>query len=122
MATALVVPVLVLARMMSGLTVGFMSLDPLNLQIVLREGSAAEKRYAARVIPLLKNHNLLLVTLVLTNSAAAQTCVVVLALLAAYVWVNRQVDTAHGVCDLNVCMRWQAPHLLRLGCPSKMLM
>eukprot|EP00753_Platysulcus_tardus_P011914 PLAT3323.19.p1 GENE.PLAT3323.19~~PLAT3323.19.p1 ORF type:complete len:495 (+),score=183.70 PLAT3323.19:27-1487(+) len=61
-----------LAGLMSGLTVGLLSIDPLNLDIYLRAGSEQDKRYAERLKPLIANHHLLLVTLLLTNAAAME--------------------------------------------------
>ena len=58
--------------MMSGLTVGLMSLDELELEMKLASGTAAEKRQAQRVLPVVTRHHLLLVTLLLANSAAME--------------------------------------------------
>lgn len=55
---------------MAGLTTGLLSLDMLNMRILEREGTPAEKRYALRVIPVLSHHHFLLVTLMLINAAA----------------------------------------------------
>jgi metal transporter CNNM len=58
--------------LMSGLTVGLMSIDELELEMKLASGTAAEKRQAQRVLPVVSRHHFLLVTLLLANSAAME--------------------------------------------------
>jgi metal transporter CNNM len=58
------------AGLMAGLTMGLLSLDMLNMRILEMEGSPIEKERAARVIPILSRHHLLLVTLLLVNAGA----------------------------------------------------
>ncbi|KAG9410914.1 hypothetical protein AC1031_018941 [Aphanomyces cochlioides] len=71
-ATAIVcVAILVcLAGIMSGLTVGVLSLDKMHLTILRMEGSPTARAAAARLLPLLRNHRIVLVTLVLMNALA----------------------------------------------------
>jgi len=52
----------------AGLTIGFFSLDALNLQVLSRAGSDTERNRATKVLDVLKNHHLLLVTLLLWNA------------------------------------------------------
>ena len=40
-----------LAGLMSGLTLGLMSLDMVDLQVILRSGSERERRYARQITP-----------------------------------------------------------------------
>ena len=47
--------------MLSGLTLGFMSMDVLELEVLRRSGSEQEARQAAAVIPLVKDAHFLLV-------------------------------------------------------------
>ena len=61
------------AGMMSGLTVGMMSLDELDLEIKLNSGTELEKAQAKKVIPIISQHHLLLVTLLVANAAAMET-------------------------------------------------
>uniref|UniRef100_A0A6B2L7I0 CNNM transmembrane domain-containing protein n=1 Tax=Arcella intermedia TaxID=1963864 RepID=A0A6B2L7I0_9EUKA len=61
-----------IAGMMSGLTMGLMSLDLMNLKILKKSGTAKEKKYAKGIIPLVKRHHLLLVSLLLANAAAME--------------------------------------------------
>eukprot|EP01083_Nonionella_stella_P274145 930504_1 len=57
---------------MSGLTVGLMSIDVLKMRLLSMEGSDEDRRNVEKVSPLLKNHHLLLVTLLLANAAAME--------------------------------------------------
>ncbi|KAF0699888.1 Aste57867_9564 [Aphanomyces stellatus] len=59
-----------LAGAMSGLTVGVLSLDKLHLTVLKMEGSATSQVAAARLLPVLRNHRLVLVTLVIMNALA----------------------------------------------------
>jgi metal transporter CNNM len=59
----------------SGLTVGLLSLDPLLLLIKSRgssEESAEEKSYAEKLLPIIRQHHLLLCTLLLLNTIAGE--------------------------------------------------
>ena len=60
------------AAMASGLTIGLLSLDTLDLEIKQRVGTAEEKQHATALLPLLAHRHLLLVTLLLFNSLAAE--------------------------------------------------
>ena len=59
------------AALAAGLTMGLLSLDPLLLLIKIRAGETEqEKTQAASLLPIVKQHHLLLVTLLLLNSMA----------------------------------------------------
>jgi len=58
------------AALAAGLTLGMMSIDPLFLAIKYRSGTVEEKRQASQILPLVKQHHFLLVTLLLMNSLA----------------------------------------------------
>lgn len=59
------------AALAAGLTLGLLSLDPLNLLIKMRTASSEEeKRQAASLLPIVRQHHMLLVTLLLLNSMA----------------------------------------------------
>ncbi|KAI8471248.1 MAG: hypothetical protein J3K34DRAFT_520738 [Monoraphidium minutum] len=60
------------AGVASGLTLGLMSLDAVDMEVLKRSGTDAEKRYAARIIPVIANEHFLLVTLLLCNAAATE--------------------------------------------------
>ena len=58
------------AGLMSGLTVGYLSVDDLSLELKTTTGTEQEKEYAAKVLPILSNRHWLLCTLLLMNSFA----------------------------------------------------
>ena len=62
-----------LAGVFSGLTLGLLSLDEMNLKVLAEAGHPHEQKYAAALIPLVRRHHLLLVTLLLSNAGVAET-------------------------------------------------
>lgn len=56
----------------SGLTQGLLSLDFTEMKIKSRSGTPAEKIYATKLIPVIKRHHLLIVTLMLWNATATE--------------------------------------------------
>lgn len=52
----------------AGLTIGIMSLDPVGLELLIESGDPKEAKYAKQIAPIRKKGNLLLVTLLLTNT------------------------------------------------------
>lgn len=65
---AVSIVLVLLAGLFSGLTIGLMSLDPMNLRILRNSGTPTERKYASRLMPLLEKHHFLLVTLLLANA------------------------------------------------------
>ncbi|CAG9335555.1 unnamed protein product [Blepharisma stoltei] len=61
------------AGMMSGLTVGMMGIDELDLEMKLASGTEIERQQARKVLPIINQHHLLLVTLLVANAAAMET-------------------------------------------------
>eukprot|EP00899_Mesostigma_viride_P006283 jgi/Mesvir1/15656/Mv03260-RA.1 len=61
-----------LAGICSGLTLGLLSLDTMNLEVILKSGSPSQRSHAQRIMPLVRNHHLLLCTLLLANAAAME--------------------------------------------------
>jgi len=57
---------------MSGLTVGYLSCDEDNLGLKMRVGNDLEKKRSAKILPLIKQHHWLLVTMLLMNAAAME--------------------------------------------------
>jgi ankyrin repeat/SOCS box protein 13/metal transporter CNNM len=60
------------AGLMSGLTLGLLSLDVLTLEILIKSGTPTQRKHAIRIMPLVKRHHLLLVTLLLCNAASME--------------------------------------------------
>lgn len=60
---------------MSGLTVGFQGINMMDLEVTLNNpsSSAEDKENAAKILPILKKHHLLLVTLLLNNATAMES-------------------------------------------------
>jgi len=57
---------------MSGLTVGYLSIDDLVLELRSNNGTDEEKEYASKVLPILADRHWLLVTLLLMNAFAME--------------------------------------------------
>ncbi|PVU89199.1 hypothetical protein BB559_005198 [Furculomyces boomerangus] len=68
----------IISGILAGLTIGLMSLDETNLQILAASGTESQKRNAKKIIPLRKNTHLLLVTLLLGNTVVNEALPVVL--------------------------------------------
>ena len=66
------------AGMVSGLTVGYLSIDTLILEIKMNNGDENEKYYAKKIYNLVSNHHWLLVTLLLCNSFACEAMPIIL--------------------------------------------
>ena len=57
----------------SGLTLGLLSLDTTTLQVMQQAGTPSEQKNAKKIMPLVRRHHLLLVTLLLANAAAVES-------------------------------------------------
>lgn len=71
--SGIAVALVVFGGLMAGLTVGMMSLDELELEMKLAIGSVEEREMAEQVLPVINRHHLLLVALLVGNTAAAET-------------------------------------------------
>ncbi|KAL6847527.1 hypothetical protein ACP4OV_022553 [Aristida adscensionis] len=60
------------AGLMSGLTLGLMSLSLVDLEVLAKAGTPSDKRNAARILPVVRNQHLLLCTLLIGNSLAME--------------------------------------------------
>ena len=78
---SLVIVCIVCAGLASGLTQGLLSLDFTEMTIKSRSGTVDEKRYAAKVLPIISRHHLLLVSLMLWNAAATEALPIFLSAL-----------------------------------------
>ncbi|XP_021844196.1 DUF21 domain-containing protein At4g14240 isoform X2 [Spinacia oleracea] len=61
------------AGLMSGLTLGLMSFNLVDLEILARSGTPTQQQQAASILPIVKKQHQLLVTLLLCNAAAMET-------------------------------------------------
>ena len=52
---------------------GLLSLDILSLEVLMRGGQTNQKKYAKRILTLVRRHHLLLVTLLLANAVAVES-------------------------------------------------
>ena len=68
----------IMAGLMSGLTLGLMSLDEVEMEILIKSGKTSEKKNAERIRPLISKPHKLLVTLVVWNAIAAEALPLVL--------------------------------------------
>lgn len=71
----------VCAGLAAGLTIGLLSLDITKLEIKIMTGSHDEQDAARKILPIIKQHHLLLVTLLLFNAMANETLPVFLGAL-----------------------------------------
>uniref|UniRef100_A0A0C9RX85 TSA: Wollemia nobilis Ref_Wollemi_Transcript_6952_2103 transcribed RNA sequence n=1 Tax=Wollemia nobilis TaxID=56998 RepID=A0A0C9RX85_9CONI len=62
----------IFAGIMSGLTLGLMSLGLVDLEVLQRSGTPTEKKQAAAIFPVVQRQHQLLVTLLLCNAAAME--------------------------------------------------
>ncbi|KAM6553099.1 hypothetical protein CsatB_013861 [Cannabis sativa] len=67
-----IVLLVVFAGMMSGLTLGLMSLSLVDLEVLAKSGTPKDRIYAAKILPVVKNQHLLLCTLLICNAAAME--------------------------------------------------
>jgi len=58
---------------MSGLTVGYLSIDDLVLELKTSTGTEEEKEFAKKILPILAKRHWLLVTLLVSNAFAMET-------------------------------------------------
>lgn len=84
----------IIGAIMSGLQVGYFSLDPMKLQLLLVDTTADKKdqQRARKLIPLLDKHHFLLVTLLVCNAVAMETMPILLdALVPSYIAIIMSV-------------------------------
>ncbi|QCD76633.1 magnesium and cobalt transporter [Vigna unguiculata] len=69
----LIIVVLVMfAGLMSGLTLGLMSLSLVDLEVLAKSGTPHDRYNAARILPVVRNQHLLLCTLLICNAVAME--------------------------------------------------
>ncbi|KAL2906593.1 hypothetical protein RDABS01_005303 [Bienertia sinuspersici] len=60
------------AGLMSGLTLGLMSLSLVELEVLAKSGTPTDRKYAAKILPVVQRQHLLLCTLLICNAAAME--------------------------------------------------
>ncbi|RQP02392.1 hypothetical protein POPTR_017G147900v4 [Populus trichocarpa] len=60
------------AGLMSGLTLGLMSLTVVDLEVLIKAGQPQERKNAEKILPIVKNQHLLLCTLLIGNALAME--------------------------------------------------
>ncbi|WRT69876.1 uncharacterized protein IL334_006867 [Kwoniella shivajii] len=76
---ACMIPVLVaLSGMFAGLTLGYFSVDPTQLQVLSISGTPKQQEYARKILPVRKDSHLLLTTLILGNMIVNEALPVVM--------------------------------------------
>ncbi|EEF40254.1 DUF21 domain-containing protein At2g14520 [Ricinus communis] len=61
------------AGLMSGLTLGLMSMSIVDLEVLAQSGTPKDRKHAAKILPVVRNQHLLLCTLLICNAAAMET-------------------------------------------------
>ncbi|XP_057428406.1 DUF21 domain-containing protein At2g14520-like isoform X3 [Lotus japonicus] len=59
----------IFAGLMSGLTLGLMSLSLVDLEVLAKSGTPLDRKHAAKILPVVRNQHLLLCTLLICNAA-----------------------------------------------------
>ncbi|CAK9143719.1 unnamed protein product [Ilex paraguariensis] len=69
----IIIAMLVLfAGMMSGLTLGLMSMSLVDLEVLAKSGKPSDRLHASKILAVVKNQHLLLCTLLISNAAAME--------------------------------------------------
>nr|XP_043618964.1 DUF21 domain-containing protein At2g14520-like [Erigeron canadensis] len=69
---AIIAALVLFAGMMSGLTLGLMSLSLVDLEVLAKSGTPKDRKYAEKILPVVRRQHLLLCTLLICNAAAME--------------------------------------------------
>lgn len=111
----LIAVLLLLSGIFSGLNLGLMALDPMELKIVQNCGTPAEKKYSKAIYPIRKKGNYLLCTLLLGNVLVNNTMTILLENITSGLWAV--IGSTIGIVlfgeivPQSICTR----HGLRIG-------
>uniref|UniRef100_A0A1D1YDY9 DUF21 domain-containing protein At5g52790 n=1 Tax=Anthurium amnicola TaxID=1678845 RepID=A0A1D1YDY9_9ARAE len=98
------------AGLMSGLTLGLMSLSLVDLEVLVNAGQPRDRNNAAKILPVVKNQHLLLCTLLIGNSLAMEALPIFLdALVPAWgaILISVTLILAFGeIIPQAVCSRY----------------
>ncbi|KAJ8452903.1 hypothetical protein Cgig2_014666 [Carnegiea gigantea] len=67
-----IVVLVIFAGLMSGLTLGLMSLSLVDLEVLATSGTPKDRKHAEKILPVVQNQHLLLCTLLIFNAAAME--------------------------------------------------
>ncbi|GAV75373.1 DUF21 domain-containing protein [Cephalotus follicularis] len=67
-----IIGLVIFAGLMSGLTLGLMSMSLVDLEVLAKSGTPQDRKHAAKILPVVKNQHLLLCTLLICNAAAME--------------------------------------------------
>ncbi|KAK2648820.1 hypothetical protein Ddye_016309 [Dipteronia dyeriana] len=68
----IIVFLVLFAGLMSGLTLGLMSMSLVDLEVLAKSGTPKDRKHAAKILPVVKQQHLLLCTLLICNAAAME--------------------------------------------------
>ncbi|GFY83314.1 CBS domain protein with a domain protein [Actinidia rufa] len=98
------------AGLMSGLTLGLMSLSLVDLEVLTKAGQPKDRKNAEKILPIVKNQHLLLCTLLICNALAMEALPVFIdALLPAWgaILISVTLILAFGeIIPQSVCSRY----------------
>ncbi|KAK1272889.1 DUF21 domain-containing protein [Acorus gramineus] len=104
------VSLVIFAGLMSGLTLGLMSLSLVDLEVLSKSGRPQDRINAAKILPVVKNQHLLLCTLLIGNSLAMEALPIFLdALVSAWGAILISVTlilTFGEIIPQSVCSRY----------------
>ncbi|KAL5707200.1 DUF21 domain-containing protein [Ranunculus cassubicifolius] len=69
---AIILFLVIFAGLMSGLTLGLMSLSIVDLEVLQKSGTPKDRRHAEKILPVVRKQHLLLCTLLICNAAAME--------------------------------------------------
>ncbi|GLT44249.1 hypothetical protein SLA2020_181580 [Shorea laevis] len=67
-----VIALMLFAGLMSGLTLGLMSMSLVDLEVLAKSGMPSDQKHAAKILPVVRKQHLLLCTLLICNAAAME--------------------------------------------------
>ncbi|XP_059304725.1 DUF21 domain-containing protein At5g52790-like isoform X2 [Lycium ferocissimum] len=98
------------AGLMSGLTLGLMSLSLMDLEVLIKAGQPNDRKNAEKILPIVKNQHLLLCTLLICNAMAMEALPIFLdALLPAWgaILISVTLILAFGeIIPQAICSRY----------------
>eukprot|EP00252_Welwitschia_mirabilis_P021825 TRINITY_DN5715_c0_g1_i3.p1 TRINITY_DN5715_c0_g1~~TRINITY_DN5715_c0_g1_i3.p1 ORF type:complete len:437 (-),score=57.81 TRINITY_DN5715_c0_g1_i3:455-1765(-) len=107
---AIIVMLVAFSGLMSGLTLGLMSLSLMDLEVLAKSGTPQDRKHAAKIMPVVKKQHLLLCTLLICNAAAMEALPIFLdSLVSAWVAILISVTLIlmfGEIVPQSVCSRY----------------